>query len=194
MKTLRFLLAGLYQTLFFVAAGQTNATDSMLRIVQENKHDMAEARALNALAVDYARTDMGKAKACLYRSMEITVGADMPVQLSSSYAQMSTICENTGQPDSAAHYLNLLKKLAETSPSVRSNYVQAAGLYYKRQNNIKAALPYMLGGLKIAGAGQNRFDFRPLKTFNIEESGFIHSRVRPAKPSPSRRFPGTSLL
>ena len=152
MKRLRYLLAGLLQTLCFLAAGQTNPTDSLLRIVQENKRDMAEAKALNALAADYVRTDMGKAKECLYRSMGITVGADLPTQLSSSYAQMTSICQNIGQPDSAIYYLTLLEKLAEGRPTVRSNYVQAAGLYYKRQNNIKAALPFMLEALEMCAA------------------------------------------
>ena len=152
MKCCRYLLVGVLQTLFFVAAGQTNATDSLLRIVQENKRDMAEAKALNALASDYVRTDMGKAKECLHRAMDICAGADLPIQLGGAYALMTSICQNIGQPDSAIYYLTLLQKLSEGRPAVRSNYVQAAGLYYKRQSNIKAALPFMLEALEMCAA------------------------------------------
>src|SRR5882757_8073417 len=140
MKRLRYLLPIILQAFVQFALGQPGANDSLLKIIQEDRRDQAELSALNELAGNYLRTDLAKAKTCLYRAIELAGNGNFPIQLGSAYAQMVAIHQSTGLKDSATRYLHLLEKLSEKTPAARSTYVAAAGLFYRREKNLKAAL------------------------------------------------------
>ena len=152
MKYLRLVLPLLLQTISFFSGAQPNVNDSLLSIIRANRHDPAEAKALNALSANYARTDLAKARDLLYKSINLASAAHFALALSGAYNQMVILQQDIGQVDSAAFYLRLLKHLSDSIPDFRLNYVQAAGLYYKRQQNFKAAMPLLLEAMDKAGA------------------------------------------
>jgi two-component system sensor histidine kinase UhpB len=152
MKYVRQVLLPLLQGISIVAAGQLNPTDSLLNVVRENRRDPAEVKALNALAAGFARTDLPKAKTFLYESIELASVSKFYPQLAAAYSQMVSYQQDLGRTDSASWYLDRLKQLSGSNPEYRINYVQAAGLYYKRQQNLKAALPFLLESLDKATA------------------------------------------
>ena len=152
MKLFRPSLPLLFQALPLLIAAQSNGNDSLLNIIRQDRRDIAEVRALNALAGIYARTDLGKAKTCLYRSVELATAGHFSVQLSAAYNQMVIYQQDLGQPDSAEVFLRLLKQMADADTTLRPNYVQAAGLFYKRQQQFKTAMPFMLEALDKAKA------------------------------------------
>lgn len=77
----------LCQTLHLFAVGQSNSNDSLLRIIRENKRDLAEARALNSLALSYARTDMGRAKEYIYQAIGIAREGHFSTSQGAAYAE-----------------------------------------------------------------------------------------------------------
>lgn len=149
MRICRYILFFFLATSIYPARAQTEFIDSLRKVIEGNKRDLEENKAWNALAVEYMRKDIQKAKACLHSSISLANSLNDPVQLGNAYAQMVTAQVNTGRPDSAQYYLQLLKTLAKGSglPILESNYHFAAGLFYKIQGNYKAALPHMIESL-----------------------------------------------
>src|SRR5437899_304635 len=96
---------------FYAPWAQTPVIDSLLKIVQQDKKDVDENRALNTLASEYTRIDLAKAKAYLYASMHLATNLNNPISLSNAYAQMVMVQMNTGKPDSALYFLTALKIL-----------------------------------------------------------------------------------
>jgi signal transduction histidine kinase len=137
-----------------VAAQPNNGNDSLL----------SEVRALNTLASNYARTDMAKAKACLYQSIGLATNNHLSLPLSAAYTQMVYAQQETGQIDSAEIFLRLLKQLTDNNPELRINYVQAAGMFYRRQQNFKAAMPFLLEALDMAIAASKADSSLPRRT------------------------------
>ncbi len=137
---------------FTMAHAQVANTDSLLEIVKQNNQDLNECHALNTLATNYSRTDMVKARNYLYTSIVISKKLNELLSLSDAYSTMVAVQQNTGHADSASVYLQELKALADLSPGpgVKENYHGAAGLFYKRQGNYKAALPFMLASVQDA--------------------------------------------
>src|SRR5882724_8985440 len=150
MRLRPFLSLYLLLLSFYASWAQTPAIDSLLKIVQQDKKDAVENKALNVLASEYTRIDMARAKAYLYASMHMAAGMNNRILLSNAYAQMVMVQMNTGKPDSALYFLTALKTLS-TDPStpyvVNTDYNFSAGLYYKRLGNFKEALHYMLESL-----------------------------------------------
>ena len=131
-------------------SAQSPVADSLNKIIRENRLDKQEAVALNNMAIEYARSDMAKAKAYLYRSMDIGGKIKNDTLLANAEAQMVTLQQNTGQKDSAMYFLQMLhqRSLKNPSPLVRDDYNFTAGLLYKIQGNNKMALPFMQEALK----------------------------------------------
>ena len=150
MRHLHFALPLLLQVLSFVGSAQQSVTDSLLTIVQQNKRDQADSRALNALAVVYSRSDLPKALACLHEAVDIGADPTLFVQLSASYDQLVVDKQDLGENDSALFFLNKLKRLSESHPDIRGNYTHAAGLYYKRLQDFKTALPFLQETMQAA--------------------------------------------
>jgi two-component system, NarL family, sensor histidine kinase UhpB len=150
MRHLRFALPLLLHAFSFAAFAQPKVTDSLLSIIQLNKRDKSEARALNELAVSYSRTDLAKAIACLHEAVDIGAAADLTVQLSASYSQLVVDKQDLGENDSALFFLDRLRRLAAAHPEVHGNYTHAAGLYYKRIQDFGAALPFLQEALQDA--------------------------------------------
>ncbi|HMH21088.1 MAG TPA: tetratricopeptide repeat protein [Puia sp.] len=172
MKFGRCLLILLLGVSSSFAQAQVTVIDSLRTIIQENKQDAEENKALNALASEYTRTDMAKAKTYLYMSIVLSGNLKNALLLSYAWSQMVTLQINTGRADSAQYYLLLLRKLAGASDQsgVKASYNFAAGLFYRKQGNFKEALPYMLEclneyiamdknnpstGIRVSIAGQN---------------------------------------
>ncbi|MGG9964265.1 tetratricopeptide repeat-containing sensor histidine kinase [Ferruginibacter sp. SUN106] len=149
MPTIRTLLLLLLLVLFNRSLSQSRVIDSLQKIIDDGRNDTEHNKALNAIATEYTRTDMAKAKAFLYRSIYLAEQLKNPVLLSYAYSQMVSVQNNTGKKDSAQYYLQLLKNLAATNvpDNVKANYNLAAGLFYKKQGNYKAALPFMINSL-----------------------------------------------
>ena len=152
---------------FSDAFAQKPLIDSLEKVIALKKNDIEEGRALNTLAIEYTRTDLAKSKKLLLAAIKLGNNLQHPKTLSSAYAQLVTISQNTGNLDSAAYYLNALKHVTEgiagpDAEIIRSNYYSTAGLYYKKTGNVKEALPYFKlailasekVGNKTATAGQ----------------------------------------
>ncbi len=149
MTAIKTVLLFLLLMVFDESYSQSRAIDSLQKIIDQGKNDVENNKALNAIATEYTRTDMAKAKAYLIRSVQLAASLKNPVLLSYAYSQMVTIQLNTGKKDSGAYYLQLLKTLCTTNvpDNVKANYNLAAGLFYKKQGNYKAALPFMFNSL-----------------------------------------------
>jgi len=151
MKPFRYVAIALVLMSALFVNGQTN-TDSLLRIVQEDRRDTAEAKALNELASAISRTDMQQAKSYYLQSVQISQSGHFTRPLSVSYARLTNLYGDMGLIDSGSYYLTLLQKIVDADPYLRPNYVQAAGLFYKGQNKFKEALPFQLEAVNLARA------------------------------------------
>ncbi|CAN5799496.1 hypothetical protein BH11BAC3_BH11BAC3_12140 [soil metagenome] len=141
-KNLLFLLLLFSPHLSF---SQSSTIDSLQKIIDEGKIDLETNFALNNIAIEYTRIDIAKAKPYLYQAISVANVIKNNVTLANSYSQMITLQMNMGKKDSALHYLQLLKKLADDgSVKIKSSYNLAAGLFYKKQGNYKEAMPYLL--------------------------------------------------
>jgi two-component system sensor histidine kinase UhpB len=148
-RYLSLFLSLLSTLLFRFAAAQSVAIDSLMKIIHENKQDIAECKAWSALADKYSRTDMPRQESCLYHAIDLAGRLHEPAQLVFAYAPMVNAQLETGHVDSATWFLGLLKKLADDKASVDAgtNYNAAAGLFYKTQGNFRAALPFLKASL-----------------------------------------------
>jgi two-component system, NarL family, sensor histidine kinase UhpB len=152
---MQLLLLLFLPSLFFVAdaqpgnSAQAIGNDSLMRIIHENKQDLAECKAWNTLADKYSRTDVASEKSCLWRAMDLAERLHEPEQTDVAYVQMVTAELETGHPDSATYFLGLLKKLADEKACAvaGTNYTATAGLFYKMQSNYRAAIPFMMASL-----------------------------------------------
>jgi len=134
----------------FVQA-QSSVIDSLQKIIAQGKKDSTELSAYISLANEFSRSDMAAAKRCSFSAVLLSRQLNLPVPLSASYSNLATLNAQTNQPDSARYYLGLLKDLANEYPfgRIRSNYNLTAGIFYRKQGNYKASLPYMLEGLRL---------------------------------------------
>ncbi len=126
---------------------QKSVIDSLQQIISQGKPDKATAYAMNKLANEFVRTDIGKAKAILYETISLGKALKDARTLSASYSNLVTIHQNTGKPDSSFYYLTLLHKLSDDAAGpemdiIKGNYYSTAGLFYKKSGNPKLALPY----------------------------------------------------
>jgi two-component system, NarL family, sensor histidine kinase UhpB len=134
-----------------VGQAQTAVADSLKRVIALNHQDKEENYAMNLLATEYSRTDMAAARALLYRSLELANHLNYDAGFSSAYGLMVSLQMNIGRPDSAAWYLEQLRKVAERPgqrPDVVTNYYGVAGLYYKKQGLFKEAVPFLIRSLQ----------------------------------------------
>ncbi len=157
----------LFLTLFisfcvFFQAAPAQRIDSLHKLISNHSGDADEAKALNALAGEYMRTDLPKAKSFLHSSISLCKTIKDDVQLSSAYAPMVTIFHNMAMMDSAEYYLALLENLASKTKTgtskniIQANFYSAAGLYHKKSGNLKKAIEYFKKAANINAAGVSR--------------------------------------
>ncbi|HMJ48261.1 MAG TPA: tetratricopeptide repeat protein [Ferruginibacter sp.] len=118
--------------------------DSLLNIISRGNRDVEEAKAYNALANIYMRTDLDKARAYQMTGIALSKSIGSEVYLSSGYIQLVSILHNMGKTDSAAIYLSYLKNLAlrpGVDIRVKGNFYASAGLFYKKTGELKKAIP-----------------------------------------------------
>lgn len=135
------------------ATAQTALTDSLLRVVAQQKHDTTEVEALLNLTYAYLRQDFAKAAEFNYRALTLSRKLNHTVKIGGAYTYLITIHQTSGRLDSAAFYLDQLEKLSVKHPTltkIQVSFNQMAGLYYKNQGNYKKALPYMLETLRLS--------------------------------------------
>jgi signal transduction histidine kinase len=125
--------------------------DSLLQVVAQSNKEMEELKASNSLAVEFMRNDIPRAKMYLFNTISLSKSLRSNLYLSSAYAQLVSLYQNSGKMDSATQYFNLLKSLASTSPELNivSNYYATAGLYYKKNGNLKEAVINIKKGLTL---------------------------------------------
>ncbi len=128
---------------------QTQIIDSLQKIIDEGKNDVEENRTLNRIAREYLRTNPAKAKTYLYAAIQLAGRLKNPESMGAALSQICILHMTTGNKDSAAWYLASLKEMVagSNSPKVVSNYNYTAGLFYRKQGNFKAALPFMIADL-----------------------------------------------
>jgi two-component system sensor histidine kinase UhpB len=141
-----------------IARGQTPVIDSLQKIIAQNKKDSVEVLAYLGITDQYARNNIPVAKRYAYNALTLSRELNLPVQLSAAYSELTVINAQTNQNDSAKYYLGRLKKLAGEYKAIiiQSNYNSTAGLFYRKQGNYKASLPYMLEALRITKLGNNK--------------------------------------
>ena len=77
-------------------------------------------------------------------------------RLCGAYALLLSLYQEGGKMDSAAVCIDNLKIIAGKAPEnkkIQVNYNQAMGLYYKKNGDYKAALPYSLAAVKFSEEG-----------------------------------------
>jgi two-component system, NarL family, sensor histidine kinase UhpB len=147
---------------FFFKVAAAQRTDSLLKVINAGNRDVDEVKALNALAFEYMRTDLPKAKSTLHTSISLCKSIKNEEQLSSAYVPMVTIFHNMAMTDSAEHYLQLLEALAAKSKkgagtnATQANFYAAAGLYYKKTGNLKRAIEYLKKAANMNPEGISR--------------------------------------
>jgi two-component system sensor histidine kinase UhpB len=140
------------------ARAQTTVIDSLQKIIARNGHDSTEASTYIHLADEFTRTNLIEAKRCSFNAMALSRRLGLPKVLSAAYADLVIINGQTNQPDSAKYYLSLLQQLADGSAfnKVKENYYSTAGLFYRREGNYKAALPFLENCLQLLTAEDNK--------------------------------------
>lgn len=152
---MRLLL--LLQLLLFcnTVLSQTALIDSLEKVVTTEKKDEQTLRAYHSLVNEYSRTNLTKAKNYAHEGLAITKEQQMWTSLSGFYFHLVSLHQNTGNTDSVHFYLQALQTLSQITSGkeqekVLGNYYSASGLYYKKQGNYRAALPFLLKSAEIA--------------------------------------------
>ena len=137
--------------IFSYAGAQSPVIDSLQKIVLQGREDSTAAVVYIRLTDEYARINIAEAKKCALQAESLSRKLGLASTLSLAYSELTTLNVQTNQPDSARHYLEQLKELADKHPTVkiREDYNFTAGLYYRKQGNYKASLPYMLESLRL---------------------------------------------
>lgn len=134
------------------AWGQSHVIDSLQHIVELHRQDSVELQALLNLTNEYLRSDLGKATSYAHRSRHLAQHLNNAPLLGGSYVYLAGAHQNAGNADSALYYLDLLQAVLDShadNKSLKANFNQAAGLFYKNQGQYRKALPYMLTSLSL---------------------------------------------
>lgn len=129
---------------------QSKLIDSLQNIVALQKRDTVELRALSGLSLEFLRRDLTKSKQYAHQLVAQAKAQEAVWQLGDGYYFLILAHQNSGNPDSAVFYLELLRKHAEanpTRPRIAYNFNQAAGLFYKNTGQPKKALSYIIKNL-----------------------------------------------
>jgi signal transduction histidine kinase len=134
---------------------QTPYLDSLSKIIAAGNRDEAQMKATIASALELVRIDAAKAKVYLHDGASLAKTLGIERSLSGCYSQLASLHHNNGQLDSALHYLDLLKNMANTTVSadkigIQGNYYAAAGLYYKKSGDINTAITFLVKSLSLA--------------------------------------------
>jgi two-component system sensor histidine kinase UhpB len=138
---------------FFIsfANAQDHVTDSLKKIIALGRNDSTAAKTYIDLSIELSRSDITASKKCAQNATVLCKQLHLPFQLSAAYSLLTTLHVQIKLPDSARYYLALLKELAGEYSDIRikQNYYFTAGLFYRKQGNYKASLPYMLESLRL---------------------------------------------
>jgi two-component system, NarL family, sensor histidine kinase UhpB len=140
------------------ARAQTPVIDSLQRIIAVNRQDSTEASTYIRLADELARINVIEAKRCSYNAMFLARRLNLPLTLSAAYSDLVIMNGQTNLPDSARYFLSLLEQLARANKAgkVQGNYYSTAGLFYRREGNYKAALPFLMECLQLYTTEDNQ--------------------------------------
>ncbi|WP_295671290.1 tetratricopeptide repeat-containing sensor histidine kinase [uncultured Mucilaginibacter sp.] len=150
MKPGRFIA---FAFLFFAgtAFGQNRLIDSLQKVVARGKKDSLEVVASLELANEFSRSNIPVAKQYVLASISLARKLSLPNRLSAAYSVAATIFSQINKTDSARYYIDQLKKLGDDThiSYVISNYYFTEGLFYRRQGNYKASIPFMKEALRL---------------------------------------------
>ncbi|HEY4063084.1 MAG TPA: tetratricopeptide repeat protein [Puia sp.] len=148
----KVVMTGVLLIFVGLVKAQSPLADSLRRIIELDRRDSVQAHAHIMLADALSRSDLPAAKKQALQGLSIARQLNLPLQLSAAYSELTTLHMETREPDSARYYLDLLKELADGSSVTRIaiNYNQTAGLFYHKQGNEKASLPFLLEGLRLS--------------------------------------------
>jgi len=129
-----------------LSIGQSKYIDSLQQIVDLQKKDTVEIKALLDLAHEYSRKDSDKAKSYVYQALAVTQSQGLTYGRGGAFGYLVTLHQNSGRLDSATYYLSLSEGNSKNSSNikVKINYYQTAGLFYKNQGQYTKALPFMI--------------------------------------------------
>jgi two-component system, NarL family, sensor histidine kinase UhpB len=135
----------------FRAQGQTRVIDSLNSIVEAHPHDTIGINSWLQLGFEFSRNNPAKAREQFYHAIRLARSLNTVFGLSAAYSHLTTSYQNAGALDSALHYLSLLQRLAEQTPSkkeITGNFHMTAGLFYKNKGQFDVALPHMIQALE----------------------------------------------
>jgi tetratricopeptide (TPR) repeat protein len=151
---LRFFLLIFFCSIFTLINAQQSFIDSLESIIAMNKQDVATAKSMNNLAMEYVRNDVKKAKQYSWSAILLGRQLEHDRTLSAAYSQLVSIYQNEGLLDSALVYLSFLKKLSDNTNGpeadiVHANYFSTAGLYHKKNGKHKEALVFFISSYDL---------------------------------------------
>lgn len=155
----RYALAAfvlLFSSLY--SKGQSAYVDSLQQIVAQNKHDDAEMKSYILLATECFRKAPNKAKGYLYSAIKWADEAGNLDRQCGANTLLLSIYQEEGNRDSATYCVNKLKAISAKAPDdikVQTNFNSALGLYYKKNGDVKSALPYTLAAIKYIEKNPN---------------------------------------
>jgi two-component system sensor histidine kinase UhpB len=155
LRKVLFIFFLVFSTEALVA--QLPLIDSLQHVASQHPRDTLGVKALLNLVFELSRKDSQKAKSYCYQVISQATPLKMTNGLEAAYAYLVTLHQNSGELDSAKHYLNVLQKSSKENPAKAKsalNYYQTAGLFYKNQGLYNQALPFMLEALKL-NTGEN---------------------------------------
>lgn len=138
----------------YMNLAQQAVEDSLNKIIIESRNEGDKAKAYNGLAYEYSRKDAAKSRIYLEKAIAIGKKINDLKRLSSSYSQLVYLFHDTGKPDSAEYYLNLVKDLSvdaneSDKDAISSNYFIVAALYYKRTGACQKAIPFFEKAINV---------------------------------------------
>lgn len=156
---IRFFLAAIMLLMSSAySIGQSTYVDSLQQIVAQNKHDDAEMKAYILLATECFRKAPNKAKIYLNAAIKWAEEAGNLDRQCGANNLLLSIFQEEGKMDSASYCVNKLKAISAKAPDdikVQSNFNTALGLYYKKNGDVKSALPYTLAAIKYIEKNPN---------------------------------------
>ncbi len=131
---------------------QSENTDGVYVPAVEPASD-EEAKIYINTAIKIHRSDPQKAKGFLAQAIKQATRTNNLGNQSSAYTLMLSIDQEGGDIDGAVSCVKALKIISAKAPGdikVQTNYNQALGLYYRKNGNYKAALPFTLAAAKLS--------------------------------------------
>jgi signal transduction histidine kinase len=135
-----------------IAQAQPALTDSLIKVVAQNRRDTNQVLAYNRLGIEFSRKDMARQRQYLYEGITLSKQLNN-YHITGFYALLIASHQSSTDNDSAKHYLDLLEQISKKDPKDKDayeNFNQTAGLYYRNSGKPKLAIPYLERAMAVA--------------------------------------------